>query len=173
MYQFYPNEELILEITSSPTLKARKKARYLLVLGAVLLLVTGFYYYASKQDFILNIVTVVALVGSIISFVAYFVVITKTKAEEKYNYYITSSRVIQVDSNGNLVNEVLRSKIKRVDVEAISGNNGDIIINPRELSAQQKYKNELKGKYDQKYTKDTFIITDVSNVNHIVKVIKG
>lgn len=171
MYQLYPNEQLELEVVSIPHLKAGKKSRYLLWLGGILLIVALFYSYASQQDFILNVITIGSIIGAVISFVAYFVIINSAKKNPQFTYYITNTRVIQVNDQGKLVMEVLRNKIKRVLMEPVSGDKGSVIINPRELSPQDKYKNELKGITDQKYTKDTFIFADVSKIKEIEKLI--
>ncbi|NLY62846.1 MAG: hypothetical protein GX074_03205 [Erysipelothrix sp.] len=172
MYQLYPNEQLELEVESIPHLKAGRRSRYLLWLGFILVAVALFYSYASKQDFILNIITIGSIIGAIICFVAYFIAIANGKKNEKFTYYITDRRVIQIDQDNKLVKEVLRNKIKRVLVEPVTANKGSVIINPRKLDAQTKYKNELKGNTTQKYTKDTFIIEDVSKLAEIENIIK-
>lgn len=173
MFKLHPSEEMVLEVKSDVSLKARKKSRYLLVLAFILLAVALFYRFASKQDDILLAVFWISLVGSILSSIAYISALSKAKkTEEAKTYYITSTRVVEVDANGELVRDILRNRIKRVEVELISGKAGDVLINPRELSAEKKYKKELKGEQGNLYSKDTFIINSVQNANEFASLLK-
>lgn len=174
MFKLNPSEELVIEVTSSPAAEAKKKSRYLIVMGIVLIGVAVFYRYASSQDSILNFIFWAAVIGAVLSFVAYFVAIyNANKKEQKFKYVITNRRIVQVDEDGNAVREVLRNKVKRVDVQYLSAGSGSIVINPREISAQERYKRELKGEYGDMFTKDTFIISHINNVDKIATIIKG
>ncbi len=174
MFKLNPSEELVVEVTSSPAAEAKKRSRYLIVLGIVLIAVAIFYKYASAQDSILNFIYWASLLGAIISFVAYFVsIINAKKKEETYKYVITNRRIVQIDLEGNVVREILRSRVKRVDVQHLSAGAGNIVINPRAVNAQERYKRELKGQTEDMYTKDTFIITHINGVDKIAKIIKG
>lgn len=173
MFNLNPSEELVIEVTSSPAAETKKKSRYLLVLGVVLLGVAFFYKYASAQDSILSFITWASLIGAIISFGAYFVAIRNAKKkEEKYKYVITNRRIVQTDLDGNVVREILRTRVKRVDIVKLSAGTGNVIINPREISKQDRYKRELKGEYGEMYTKDTFILAHINNVDKIADIIK-
>ncbi len=174
MFNLYPSEEIVYEVSSDPVLKVKKRSRYLLVLFVILLAVALFYNYASAQDFVLNAVFWVALFGAFISLVAYIVTVSNAKKkEDKFKYVITNTRIVQVNEEGKVVKEILRNKVKRVDTVNITSNSGSIVINPRELSPQDRYKRELKGEHGTMYTKDTFIISDVKNLEKIIEIIKA
>lgn len=174
MFKLNPSEELVIEVTSSPSAEAKKKSRYLIVMGVVLIGVAIFYNYASNQDSILSFIFWAAALGAVISFIAYFVTIHNAKKKnETFKYVITNRRIVQVDETESVIREVLRNKVKRVDVVYLSGGTGSIIINPREISAQERYKRELKGESGDMYTKDTFIISHINSVDKIATIIKG
>lgn len=174
MFNLHPSEEIVYEVSSDPVLKVKKRSRYLLVLFVVLLAVAVFYNYASAQDFVLNAVSWVSLLGAIISILAYFVTLNNAKKkEDKFKYVITNARIVQISEEGKVVREILRNKVKRIDTVNITSNSGSIVINPRELSPQDRYKRELKGEHGTMYTKDTFIISDVKNLEKIIEIIKA
>lgn len=164
MFKLHPSEELELEVKSNPTVKARTRSRYLIVLGFVLLVVAFFYRFASAQDTILMAIAWGSGVGAVLSFIGYFYSVSKARKESDVStYYITNTRVIEIDKDGEMVRDILRNKIKRVEVDKVSGSMGDVIINPKELSKEKKYKKELKGETGAMYSKDTFIINSIRN----------
>ena len=173
MYQLNPDEKLELKVESTPKIKVQKESGYLLVLGIILVLVALFYNFASKQDYILNFITIASAIGSVIAFVAYFVMVNNANKTPKEIYYITNTRVIAADTEGNLIQDVLRKNIKRIEGVNVARNKGDIVINPRLLDPQAKYKQELKGNRQQKYTKDTFILKNVAHIREILETVKG
>ena len=69
-------------------------------------------------------------------------------------------------------NSRLKNKIKRVDVEHITRNSGDVIINPREVDPRTRYKRELKGERDNLYSKDTFILKSVLDADKVAALLK-
>lgn len=173
MFKLYPSEKSILEVGSYPSLNERKKSRYLLFLAIMFVGVAIFYNYASSQDFVLNAVFWGAALASVISLLTYIMkMIQAKKADNKIKYYVTSTRVVAVDENDKVIREILRNKIKRVDIEYITGKSGDLIINPRELSPQKRYQKELKGQRDRLYSKDTFILEGLKNADEMAKAIK-
>lgn len=174
MFKLYSSEECLLEVKSDPTIEARKKSSYLLILGIILLVVGIFYQYASTQDNILLFVAWGSLFGGIGSIIAYFYQLNKAKKNgEQATYYITNTRVVKVDEEGKVVQEVLRNKIKRIHVEKIKGSAGNVVINPREISDQERYKRELQGKRGSNYTKDTFVVSSIKNAEEFKAALKA
>lgn len=174
MFKLYPSEESILVVKSDPVVEVKRKSRYLLVLGVILLAVGVFYQFASTQDYVLLAVAWAALIGGVGSIVAYFLQVAKAKKNGKvFTYYITNTRVVKVDENDQVDKEVVRAKIKRVVVENVTGKSGNVIINPRELSAQDRYKQELKGEVASTYTKDTFVVSNIKNSEEFAAKLKA
>lgn len=170
MFKLYPSEKSILTVDSLPSLTERKKSIYLVFLAIMFIAVAIFYNYASSQDFVLNAVFWGASVASVVSLLVYIIkMLNAKKLDGKVKYYVTSTRVVAVDENDKVVREILRNKIKRVDVEYISGKSGDVIINPRDLSPQKRYQKELKGQTNRLYSKDTFILEGLKNADELVK----
>lgn len=173
MFKLYPSEELIIETESNPKFGEHKKSKYLLVVGVVLAIVAAFYYYASSQDFILQLVFWFSLIASIISFTAYFYKMSQAnKLKGQKKYYLTSRRVVETDNENNITREMLLAKIKRVIVDPLSKNSGDVVINPRDLSAEEAYKQNLKGVKKQKYAKESFIIENIADADGFAKKLK-
>ncbi len=169
MFKLYPSEKSILTVDSLPSLTERKKSIYLVFLAIMFIAVN----YASSQDFVLNAVFWGASVASVVSLLVYIIkMLNAKKLDGKVKYYVTSTRVVAVDENDKVVREILRNKIKRVDVEYISGKSGDVIINPRDLSPQKRYQKELKGQTNRLYSKDTFILEGLKNADELVKELK-
>lgn len=164
MFKLFPSEQLIIETETNPMIDERKQSRYLLVVGIVLIFVAIFYRYASAQDFVLAAVLYISIFGIILSLGAYFFKLYQaSKGKGKLKYYVTSTRVVETDENGKVNREMLLTRVKRVDTKFTLGKSGDVIINPKELSAQEDYKQRLKGVSDKKYAKETFVIKSIAN----------
>lgn len=172
MFKLFPSEELIIETETNPVIDERKSSRYLLVIGIVSILVAIFYRYASTQDWILTAVFYVSVAAAVISLGAYFYKLNQAKKNQgSLKYYLTTRRVVETDENNSVKREMLLAKVKRVDTNFIIGKAGDVIINPRELSAQEDYKQRLKGVRDKQYSKETFVIKSISNAKNFAESI--
>lgn len=172
MLKLFPSEQLVLEAKSDPTFDERKKSRYILVIGIIFILVAIFYRYASAQDWILSLVFYFSTFAAIISLGLYFYkIFTASKGRGKRNYYITSTRLVETDDMGKINREILLNKIKRIEVNLITGKAGDVIINPRDLSPQEDYKNRLKGRLDKQYAKDTFVVKSIAKAEEFSKAL--
>ena len=172
MFKLFPSEQLIIETETNPMIDERKESRYLLVIGIVLIFVAIFYRYASAQDDILAAVLYISIFGIALSLGAYFFKLYQASKEKgQLKYYLTSTRVVETDKNGKINREMLLARVKRVDTKFTVGKAGDVIINPKELSTQQDYKQRLKGTTEKKYAKETFVIKSIANAKDFAQSI--
>lgn len=172
MFKLYPSEELIIKDETNPRIDEQKKSRYLLITGIILILVAIFYRYASAQDWILTAVFWVSIVGAIISLGAYvYKLYNAGKEKGSLLYYVTSRRIVETDAEDNINREMLLSRVKRVDKESTVRKAGNVIINRKELSSQDEYKQRLKGSQEKQYAKETFVIKSITNVDKFAEAI--
>ncbi len=173
MFKLYPSEELIIETETNPTIDERKKSRYLLIMGLILVFTGLFYRYASAQDWVLSIIFWVSIIGVVISLSAYiFKIYDAGKLKGSKKYYLTSSRVVETDANGKVKKEILLSKIKRVELIKIVGKAGDVVINPKPQSPQEAQKQRLKGDVVSKYAKETFVVKSIADATAFYQAVK-
>lgn len=172
MFKLYPSEELIIETETNPRIDERKKSRYLLVMAIILVFIAIFYRYASDQDWILISIFAISVIGIVVSLIAYsYKLYNAGKEKGSLKYYLTSRRIVETDATGSINREMLLVKVKRVDVEYITGKAGNVIINPKALSPQEQYRLSLKGVKDKQYSKETFVIKSIANAKEFAKVL--
>lgn len=172
MFKLYPSEELIIKTETNPRIDERKKSRYLLVIGIIFVLVAIFYRYASAQDWILTAVFWVSIVGAILSLTIYiYKLYNAGKEKGSLKYFVTTRRIVETDRAKNINREMLLTKVKRVDKELTVGKAGNVIINPKELSRDEQYKQSLKGSTEKRYPKETFVIKSIANAKEFAAAI--
>lgn len=172
MFKLYPNEELIIEAETNPRLDEHKKSRYLLVVALILFLTALFYDYARTQDFVLSAVFWVAIMAMVASLAAYgYKMYAAGKEKGSIKYYLTSTRIVAADKTGKVIREMLLARVKRVEIDKITGKAGDVIINPKNLSPQEEYKLKLRGDNEKKYAKETFVIKSIADAQTFAKAL--
>lgn len=172
-FKLNPQEELLASAIYNPVYQERRKARFDLYFIALMIIAGGFFYYVMQTSIpaFLILVLMCALAG-VIALIHYIYVIVqagKHKGEEKY--YVTTSRVVVADQDDVVLKEVLSGKIKKCEIERISGNCGTIYINKRE---DTRRKAQIKKFRTQQivYTSDTIILKSIQDSNEVYNKIK-
>lgn len=93
------------------------------------------------------------------------------KEKGSIKYYLTSTRVVAADKTGKVIREMLLARVKRVEIDKITGKAGDVIINPKNLSPQEEYKLKLRGDNEKKYAKETFVIKSIADAQTFAKAL--
>lgn len=166
-------EELLLETEYNPVYEQSKKARVDIYFILVMAVVGAFFLYVMKSIpafLILAVLCGLVMVGCAIHYI--YVIVTAKKNVEEEKYYITNVRVAITNKDGVIKKEIVAGKIKKVEVEKISGSKGTVFINKKEDTSRKAAVKKAKTRQTI-YSADTVILRSINNSQEAAKIIEN